>query len=383
MPGLIDGHQHLTLDKMLYGPRAIGQMADPRDTGEHRLVRACHNAQLALAAGVTTVRDCGAVDFSVLALRDAVASGSFVGPRILACGVPITTTAGHFYSGWGVDTVEEARKAVRQLAARGVDFVKVMLSGGTTSPGTRISRSQYTQAELRALVDDAHRLGLPVAAHAISTDSIQLAAQAGVDTIEHCSWIGDDPCTTVTDESAVQAMRANGVSVDHAIIPRPYLFPNERSVAISPEEAWWLAMLHVRWPFLHIMREQGVAVFLGTDAAFGPWPETDDWPGFQELARAIEIMVSWAGFSPLDALALATREAAKGLHLDREIGTLEPGKRADLVLLAGDPLADICAVREVAMVFRDGNLVAEQGQIVLAGGHTLAGPPRGWELPTG
>jgi imidazolonepropionase-like amidohydrolase len=380
---LIDSHQHLTLDKRLYSPRAIGHIVDPLETEEHRLVRACHNAQLALAAGVTTVRDCGAVDFSVLALRDAIDAGGFVGPRILACGVPITTTAGHFYSGWGVDTVDEARRAVRKLVARGVDFVKVMLSGGTTSPGTNISRAQYTEAEVQALVDDAHRLGLPVAAHAISTDSIRLAARTGVDTIEHCSWIGDNPRATVTDESAVEAMLANGVAVDHAIIPRPYLFADEHALAPSPEEAWWLAMLRVRWPFLHHMRERGVTVFIGTDAAFGPWPETSDWPGFQDLARAIEIVVRWAGFTPLNALALATREAAKGLHLDQEIGTLEPGKRADFVLLEGDPLEDICALRDVALAFRDGELVAERGRIVLTSNRTAAGSPRGWELPTG
>jgi imidazolonepropionase-like amidohydrolase len=99
------------------------------------------------------------------------------------------------------------------------------------------------------------------------------------------------------------------------------------------------------------------------------------------LARAIEIVVRWGGFDPLDALALATREAAKGLHLDQEIGTLEPGKRADLVLVDGDPLGDIRALRNVALVFRDGELVAEQGRIVLSGERARAGSPRGWELP--
>ncbi len=130
-------------------------------------------------------------------------------------------------------------------------------------------------------------------------------------------------------------------------------------------------MLEVRWPFLHFMRAQGVTVFLGTDAAFGPWPGTDRWPGFQEMARAIEIMVRRAKFPPMDALALATREAARALGLESEIGSVAPRKRADLILLTGDPLVDICALRKIEMVFMDGRLVAHHGDIVLPGVRTL------------
>ena len=172
LPGLIDGHQHLTVDKSLYASHSVGRHARADVGLERRLVRASHNAQLALAAGITTLRDCGAADFSILALRDAIDAGETVGLRILACGRPLTTTAGHFYFDWGVDSADEMRKAVRQLASRGVDFIKVMVSGGTTTPGTNLSRSQYTREELRTGVEDAHRLWLRVAAHAISTDSI-------------------------------------------------------------------------------------------------------------------------------------------------------------------------------------------------------------------
>ena len=128
-------------------------------------------------------------------------------------------------------------------------------------------------------------------------------------------------------------------------------------------------MLKVRWPFLHQMRAAGVTVFLGTDAAFGPWPGGDAWPGFQEMARAVEILVRWAGFSPMDALRMATTESARALRLDAEIGTVEAGKRADLILLAGDPLQDIRTLRQPEMVFRDGRLMAQQGRIVLATDH--------------
>ncbi len=373
LPGLIDGHVHLTWDKTLYfaySSRDYSMRLRMRDP-ERQLVRAGHFAQMALAAGVTTVRDCGADDFTVLALRDAVAADQFVGPRILACGRPITTTAGHIYSDWGVDGPEELRKAVRLLAAKNVDFIKLIVSGGTTTPGTNISRSQYSLEDLQQVVSDAHRLGLPVVGHAISTDSIRLAAEAGLDTIEHCSWIGDDPKTTITDTHAVEWMIRNDVRVDHAIIPRPYLFPNEGGDPPSAEEQWWLNMLKVRWPFLHTMRASGVPVFLGTDAAFGLWPGTQLWPGFQEMARAIEVMVRWAGFSPIDAIRLATSEAARALRLDAEIGTIEIGKRADAIIVHGDPLADIRCLRNPAMVFRDGRLVAADGRIVLPGPNVL------------
>jgi imidazolonepropionase-like amidohydrolase len=369
LPGLIDGHVHLTWDKSLYTTFSSEDYKARllARNSERQLVRAGHHAQLALCAGVSTVRDCGADDFSVLALRDAINAGEFIGPRILASGRPITTTAGHIYSGWGVDNTEEVRKAVRFLVGQRVDFIKMVVSGGTTTPGTNITRAQYTLDEIRVAVQEAHRLGLQLAAHAISTDSICLAAQAGVDTIEHCSWIGSDARTAVTDETAVGWMVKNGVRVDHAIIPRPYLFPEEGGGPLSTEEEWWLSMLKVRWPFLKHMKEQGVPVFLGTDAAFGFWPGTTLWPGFQELARALEIMVLRAGFSPMEAITMATLEVARALRLDREIGTIERGKRADLILVAHDPLKDIRALRQVEMVFRDGRLVAQRGKVVLPG----------------
>jgi imidazolonepropionase-like amidohydrolase len=374
MPGFIDGHVHLAWDKTLYTTSTADAYNALRSRNPQRLlVRAGQHAQMALAAGVTTVRDCGADDFSIVALRDSINAGEFVGPRILAAGRTVTTTAGHTYSGWGVDTADEVRKAVRHLASQRVDFIKFIVSGGTTTPGTNISQSQYTIDEVRAAVKEAHRLGLQVAGHAISTDSIRIAAEAGVDTIEHCSWIGSDPRTTVTDETAVDFMLKNNVRVDHAIIPRPYQFPDEGEATKSPEEEWWFKMLKVRWPFLHHMRQRGVTVFIGTDAGYGPWPGTSRWPGAQEMARAIEVMVRYGGFTPADAIGLATLEAARAIRLDGEIGSLEPGKRADIILVAGNPLKDIRVLREVEMVFRDGQLVARRGQVVLPGSQAAAG----------
>jgi imidazolonepropionase-like amidohydrolase len=381
MPGLIDGHVHLTLDKRLYSPHDAREDVLSLDDPDRRLIKATRNAQVALAAGVTTVRDCGAADYSVLSLRDAIDEGQIVGPRVLACGRPVTTTGGHIFTGWGVDTSDEMKKAVRHVASRRADFVKLIVSGGTTSPGSNISRSQYSLDEIKAAVADAHRLGLPVVAHAISTDSIRLSAEAAVDTIEHCSWIGADPSTTVTDDEAVRHMVRNHVHVDHAIIPRPYQFPDEEAPEPTPEERWWLKMLQIRWPFLHKMRERGVTVFVGTDAAFGPWPGTNLWPGFEDMARALEILVTHAGFTPSDAISMATHEAAKALGLDREIGTVEEGKRADLILVPGDPLSDIRALRKIAFVIRSGEIVGQHGKIAVDRPSDQGSGQRHWELP--
>jgi imidazolonepropionase-like amidohydrolase len=372
LPGLIDGHVHLSWDKTLYTlSPADGQQGHLRPpNAERELVRAGRFAQLALAAGVTTVRDCGADDCGVLALRDAINTGEFPGPRILASGRPITTTGGHLYSGWGTDGPDAVREAVRFMANHGSDFIKLVVSGGTTSPGTNVGGAQYTLEEIAAAVEEAHRLGLDVAAHAISTVGIRLAAEAGVDTIEHCSWIGRDSRTAITDENAVDWMVKNGVRVDHAIMPRAALFPDEWSNTPSADEEWWLNLLKVRWPFLHHMRERGVCVFVGTDAGFGPWPGSTFWPGFQDLARAVEVLVRCARFTPLEAISMVTADAARALRLDREIGTIEPGKRADLILLAHNPLKDIRALRNVDRVFRDGRLVAQEGRILL-----LESPP--------
>jgi len=241
-----------------------------------------------------------------------------------------------------------------------------------TTPGTNVTRAQYTLEEIRVAVDEAHRLGLQIATHAISTDSIRLAAEAGVDTIEHCASIGSDGKGAETDEAAVDWMVDRGVRVDHAIIPRPFLLADEAG-ALTAQEQLLLTLLKVRWPFLHHMRERGVTVCLGTDAGLGPWPGTAFWPGFQDLACAIEVIVQHAGFSPLEAIRMATSEAARALRLDHEIGAIEPGRRADLILLAQDPLNNIRALRDVEMVFRDGRLVARQGQNVLPGSRAAEG----------
>jgi imidazolonepropionase-like amidohydrolase len=368
LPGLIDGHVHLTWDKTLYTLSPVdglhGHLRPPN--AERELVRAGHYAQLALTAGVTTLRDCGADDCAVLALRDMINAHQFVGPRLLVAGRPITTTGGHLFSGWAADDADAVRAAVRTMANQGVDFIKLVASGGRTTPVTKVGGAQYTLEEMTAAVEEAHRLGLQVAAHAISTASIRLVAEAGVDTIEHCAWIGPDARTAVTDEAAVDWMVKNGLCVDHALIPRAALFPDEWGNAPTADEELWLSQLRVRWPFLHHMRKRGVCVFLGTDAGFGPWPGTTFWPGFQDLARALEVLVRYGTFAPTEALQMVTGQAARALRLDREIGTIETGKRADLILLAADPLQNIKALRDVDKVFRDGHLVAQKGAIVLA-----------------
>ena len=189
LPGLIDGHVHLTFSG---GEQAMVDVV--RDSDELLLLRAVRNAERALRAGITTVRDCGDRHNVTFTLRDAIRSGVVRGPRLVACGMPITTTAGHcHFLGLVADTTDELVRAVRRQAQAGADSIKVMATGGRLTPGSNASEAQYSAEQLRLVVEDAHRLGRRVAMHVLGTSGIRNAVAAGADTLEHLSWLqGDD-----------------------------------------------------------------------------------------------------------------------------------------------------------------------------------------------
>ena len=179
LPGLIDCHVHLIFSA---GPRPLDDLL--ADDDHALLLRAVHNAQTALRAGITTVKDLGGRGAVTLALRDAIGRGLLPGPRILAAGPPITSTGGHCnWLGGEADTADELRKKVRQLVKQGVDLLKVMASGGRMTPGSNVCAAQFTVEQLRALVEDAHRLGKSVAAHGHGVAGIRNAVAAGVGNI--------------------------------------------------------------------------------------------------------------------------------------------------------------------------------------------------------
>jgi imidazolonepropionase-like amidohydrolase len=183
LPGLIDAHVHIFADA---APLSLWRTQGQTDA--QLAIQASANARDALAAGLTTVRDCGGRAAVVRALAQAIDEGIIPGPRIVHSGTPITTTAGHcYFFGLEAQGMTDLQRAVRQLHKAGIDFVKVMVTGGDLTPGSNVRAAQYSQSELCALADDAHRLGYRIAGHAHGTEGIRRAVRAGFDTIEHCS----------------------------------------------------------------------------------------------------------------------------------------------------------------------------------------------------
>jgi imidazolonepropionase-like amidohydrolase len=355
LPGLIDCHVHLVFSALANPLEDV--LAEDDFTV---LLRAAANARTALRAGVTTVRDLGGRSNTTLTLRDAIASGILPGARILAAGAPITLTGGHcHFLGMEADDETEVRYAVRWQVKSGVDCLKIMATGGRMTPGTDPRVAQYTLQELRAAVEEARRAKMTIAAHGQGTVGIRLAAQAGMDTIEHCSWLGERDGELEFDEPAARTMVANGVHVVPTTLP-VYLATFRSPIATA-----------LRSPMLanhRRMRELGVRFAAGTDARV---TETK----FDGLPYELQIWVDDLGFSPLEAIRGATGEAAEALDLAADRGTLEPGKLADLLVVDGDPTADITALRNVRAVLK-GGVAAVEGARVLDPAPWPGYPPR-------
>ncbi|MHB1415805.1 MAG: metal-dependent hydrolase family protein [Chloroflexota bacterium] len=357
IPGLVDCHVHLMFEPAAERAAVCDTLA--RDSDEMAVLRAARNAQLALAAGVTTVRDCGGRGLTTLTLRDAVAQGTVVGPRIIASGQPITTTAGHLhFLGLEADTEAEVLKAGRGLVKAGVDFVKVCATGGNMTPGSNSLAAQYGAAELSALVADAHRLGKKVAAHAHSIDGIRNAMEAGIDSIEHCSWVGPDG-KPAYDERTAAKIGEKGLTVGFTFTGlQRILLP--KGDGRDPQDRRNLEQLQETLAVHRRMLADGLRVVVSSDGGVR-------LTRFEEFARTLEVAVVGCGVAPMRALELATRAPAEVLGLADEIGSLQPGRQADLVVVDGDPSQDIRALGRVISVFKGGRLVAQQGRLVVGG----------------
>jgi len=331
MPGLFNCHVHLAFDT---GPDPMS--ATREADGPGLVLGMAARALQLLGSGVTTARDLGDRDGLGLRLRDAITRGELPGPRLLVAGAPLTVPAGHcWYLGGEVDGVGEALELVRRHAAAGVDVVKVMVSGGqTTAGGAAMWESQFDQATLAAIVAEAHRVGRPVAAHAHGTASIAAAVAAGVDTIEHCTWLTDGEFDPRDDIAAEIANR--GITVC------PTASPNWRRLAtfVGAERA---AALHGR---LRWLDEHGVRLVAGSDAGLRGSVFDDPVTGL-ELYEEL-------GFPRERILELATSGAADGLGLTSVTGRLAAGLSADVLVVDGDPLADLGALRAVRLVLARG-----------------------------
>ncbi|MGW3389645.1 amidohydrolase family protein [Streptomyces cinereoruber] len=331
MPGLIDAHVHLVFDG---SPDPVAGLQTSKD--EVLLEDMRHRAEQLLRSGVTTARDLG--DRGGLALRLAaeISEGRTPGPRIVSAGTPATTVGGHCHFLGGEITGEaEARDLVRRNLAAGAGVIKAMVTGGgLTKDGPKSHESQFTKEELGALVDEAHRAGVPVAAHAHGADGIAAAVEAGVDTIEHCTWMTGGGLDFRQD--VVQQIIDRGIAVCPAVSPHwqmlPRIFGEERAAAM--------------FDMVRRMADAGVRLVAGTDAGV-------QRAGFDGLVPALSFYAH-LGLTPAAIIDMATSEAATALGLDTTTGRITPGHRADLLLVNGDPLSDLGALKNVRAVFVGG-----------------------------
>ncbi|MFI6516361.1 amidohydrolase family protein [Spirillospora sp. NPDC050679] len=332
LPGLIDVHVHLAFDA---GPELELGLAAASD--EELYERMAGNARRLLAAGVTTVRDLGDRGGLAVRLRDAVAAGALPGPRVLAACAPVTPPNGHCHFLGGVaQGVEGVREAVRRNAAAGADVIKVMAGGGyLTNGGALPWERQFTDAELAAVVVEARAHGLRVAAHAHGVSAIAASVRAGADTIEHCGWEVEGGATRV-DDALVERIAADGIAVC------PTVHAGWPGIAARRHEGW----LEERLAILGRLRAAGVRLAFGTDTGVRGAP-------FGRVADALALLVD-AGLSPAEALESATVTAADACGLGGVTGRLAPGLRADLLVVGGDPTADVRRVDDVRLVIADG-----------------------------
>jgi imidazolonepropionase-like amidohydrolase len=331
LPGLINAHVHLAFN---VGSDRLEKLIAPVD--EPRLMLAmAGRAQQLLSCGVTTVRDLGDRGGLTVPLRESIDAGELAGPRILAATAPLTPPGGHcWFLGGEVAGEDEIRQQIQRNADAGADVIKVMVSGGSMTPGgAEMWQPQFSTDELRTAVDGAHRLGLPVAAHAHGTSSIRRAIDAGVDTIEHCTWL-TGPGVFEPDEQTVADIVAAGIAVCTANSNnwRPFAkkYGAERASQIIGR---------VRW-----MADRGVRLITGTDAGMAP---------FDNFPAALRSLEDW-GFTRDRILEMATVTTASALGLATTAGTLRAGYSADLVVVDGDPLADLTALQRPTLVMARG-----------------------------
>ncbi len=339
IPGLIDAHTHLSLNAR---PDALTAARE-----QSHALQALHTADRAralLQQGVTSARDVGGVGPDVIfAVRDAINDGRATGPRIFAAGRWLTATGGHGWMvGVEVDGADAVRRAVRAEIKAGADLVKLMASGGVVGHGLGPDSEQFQEDELRLAVREAHGAGRTVAAHAHGAGSIRHAVRGGVDTVEHGSFL-------------TQALAADMLTRGTMLVPTlaviHYIVEHAEALAFDAEtvdRARAVAATHAQ--NVAMAYRAGVPILAGTDMGT---PFTGPEAIHREIALLHEI-----GLSPAEALQAATSGPARALRREEEIGSLEPGRRADLLLLDRDPLDDLAATRTPQAIVKDGTFIS-------------------------
>lgn len=350
MPGLIDCHTHITGESDDYYQSVV------RDSSIDAAVTAHLYAERTLQAGFTTIRNLGGSDFVDVALRKAIDKGLVAGPHIVAAGHSIGSTGGHAdFTGaspyleikgfTGVaDGIEAVRQKVREQVKFGADVIKLTATAGVLSEEDSVGAPQYTQEEMNAVVDEAHRWERKVAAHAHGAEGIKMAIKAGVDSIEHGSFI---------DDEGIAMMKARGTYLVADIYNDDYILA-EFARLNYPQKILDKERLvgRVQRENFQKAAKAGVKIAYGTDA--GVYPHGGN-------GKQMVKMVQW-GLTPMQAIQSATRNAADLLGRSQQIGSIAPGLAADLVAVAGDPLKDISELERVQFVMKGGRTYRRDGK---------------------
>jgi imidazolonepropionase-like amidohydrolase len=355
LPGLIDCHVHLGFDG---GPKPADRMRGESDA--EQLILMLRSARDLLGVGVTTARDLGARGYLAITAREAIAAGLARGPRMLVAASPVTVTGGHcWFMGGEADSDDDLRRLVRTLHKHGADLIKVMSTGGFMTPGSAPWYAQFGTGQLAVIVEEARRVDMPVAAHAHGIEGIRRAVDAGVTTLEHCSFVTETNERRFSETLAAM-IAEKGIYVCPTInVNAPYV---AQLTGISVGQ-------HVR-----PLHEMGVKIIAGTDAGIDNTPHHQYIGGLQYLVTL--------GFEPEQVIAMATTQAAVAIGVGTVTGRLAPGYDADLIVVDGDPLTDISALGSLRRIMARGkDYVPDSGRFdVSAPGTPFASPDHSIDL---
>ena len=354
LPGLVDSHVHLN---GIGDGRAGDELVTLPD--EVLTVQSAQNARRHLYSGVTTLRDCGAKNSTTFMLRQAVDLGIVPAPRLVLAGRPVAIIGGHLsYFGTTATGVDECRAAVRQLIKEGADFIKITATGGSTRTSHPL-RPSFNVEELRAICDEAHRFGRHAAAHCASSQGMVNGLDAGIDTIIHGVHKDPDGADTyrpdITERIAEQGVFVNptlgqGVARIRMLEDLEDLTAEQQAELNAARQTSDARMDHFAR-----MRDAGVIMAAGSDSAWSYYPMGDYQTDIEAHAMA--------GMSNMEAIVSATRDAARSCCIDSQVGTLDPGMQADVLVVNGNPLDDITDLRQVADVFLAGARIDRQNLI--------------------